>query len=154
DITAPIITCPGNTTINCQDNNTPTAPSTATATDNCTTSTNITIGKSDASTQNADAANVGHYNYTITRTWTATDPSGNSSTCAQTISVRDVTAPLITCPASTTVNCQDNTAPTATGYATATDNCAASTNMAITSSDGSTQDANVNSPAHYNYAIT
>jgi hypothetical protein len=46
----------------------------------------------------------------ITRTWTATDPCGNTATCVQHIIVRDRTAPSITCH----------------GYpndATATDNC-------------------------------
>src|SRR4029077_4000262 len=99
DVTAPVITCPANATVNCQDDNSPTATGTAKATDNCAAAANITITSSDASTQNSDPSVAGHYNYTITRTWTATDPAGNSSTCAQTITVHDVTAPVITCPA-------------------------------------------------------
>ena len=43
----------------------------------------------------------------ITRTWTATDNCGNASTCIQTITVEDVTAPVITCPVDVTVNCED-----------------------------------------------
>ena len=39
----------------------------------------------------------------ITRTWTATDDCGNASTCMQTITVEDMTAPVITCPADATV---------------------------------------------------
>jgi hypothetical protein len=148
DITNPVITCPANTTVNCQDDNTSASNGKATATDNCAP---VTITESDASTQNADVNNAGHYNYTITRTWRATDVSGNYSECTQTITVHDVTAPVITCPASTTVNCQDDNTSASNGKATATDNCAPVT---ITESDASTQNADVNNAGHYNYTIT
>src|SRR5260221_8326028 len=36
--------------------------------------------------------------FSVTRTWTATDDCGNTSTCSRTISVTDNTAPTITCP--------------------------------------------------------
>jgi hypothetical protein len=62
-------------------------------------------------------------NYQILRTWTATDGSGNSSSCLQTITVVDNTPPAITCPANISVQCGTSTAPAATGSATATDNC-------------------------------
>src|SRR5436190_2088412 len=127
DITAPIITCPANTTVSCQDNNTSTATGTATATDNCATG-NVTITQSETSTQGANPAYSNYYNYTITRTWKATDPSGNSSTCIQTITVQDVTAPVyINCPPNITVytgvgrtTCDQTATWTAP---TATDNC-------------------------------
>jgi site-specific recombinase XerD len=153
DVTAPVITCPGNTTVNCQDNNTSGATGTATATDNCATG-NVTITQSETSTQGANPANSNYYNYTITRTWKATDPSGNSSTCVQLITVQDVTAPIITCPGNTTVNCQDNNTSTNTGVATATDNCASTGNISITQSQTSTQGANPALASYYNYVIT
>jgi hypothetical protein len=76
----------------------------------------------------------------ITRTWRATDVAGNYSECVQTITVQDVTNPIITCPGDVTVNCQDNSS-SATGVATAVDNCADAANIAITQSDVSTYSA-------------
>lgn len=57
-------------------------------------------------------------NYSVTRTWTATDDCGNSSTATQTINVRDITAPVIVCSANISQcydgnNCFDLTEPTA-----------------------------------------
>src|SRR6185503_637307 len=120
DVTAPVITCPANVTVNCQDDNTSAATGTATATDNCDVTPTIT--ESSVSTQTSNGS-CGDQNYTITRTWTATDNCGNASSCTQVITVVDVTAPVITCPANVTVNCQDDSSPAATGSATATDNC-------------------------------
>src|SRR5204863_9081255 len=45
-------------------------------------------------------------NSSVTRTWTATDHCGNSSTKSQTISVVDTTAPVIsTVPGPSTIEC-------------------------------------------------
>ncbi len=144
DITAPVITCPVSVTLNCQDNNSSATTGVATATDNCSAAT---ITQSQISTQTATGS--GHYNYVISRTWIATDESGNFSTCVQTITVRDITAPVITCPVSVTLNCQDNNSSATTGVATATDNCSAVT---ITQSQISTQTAT--GSGHYNYVIS
>src|SRR5436190_13710204 len=113
----------------------------------------MTITQTETSTKGANTANSNYYNYVITRTWKATDPSGNSSTCVQLITVQDITAPIITCPANTTVNCQDNNTSGATGTATATDNCATG-NVTITQSETSTQGANPANSKYYNYMIT
>ena len=43
--------------------------------------------------------------YTLTRTWTAEDNCGNTSSCSQVITVEDNTAPVITCPVDETVEC-------------------------------------------------
>ena len=146
DVTAPVITCPTNKTVNCQDDNSSASTGVASATDNCSA---VTITQSQTSTQTPSGS--GHYNYVITRTWRATDESGNFSECVQTIIVHDVTAPVITCPANVTLNCQDNNTPTSTGVATATDNCSTTS---ISHYDLTTQNPNVNSPAHYNYTIS
>ena len=61
--------------------------------------------------------------YTITRTWTAQDECGNSSTCVQTIFVDDSTPPTVDCPGDITIDCNDSTDPDNTGFASATDNC-------------------------------
>jgi len=60
---------------------------------------------------------------TTTVTWTVTDCAGNPASCAQTITVTDAEAPVLTCPADATVGCGQLTDPPATGMATAADNC-------------------------------
>ncbi|MGB4849574.1 MAG: hypothetical protein WBP41_16745, partial [Saprospiraceae bacterium] len=59
--------------------------------------------------------------YSVTRTWTATDGCGNSSTASQTINVQDITAPVIaSLPAPSNINCPATPSFT---QATATDAC-------------------------------
>src|SRR4029077_9178956 len=83
DITAPVIAAlPAPTTINC-----PATPvfAIATATDNCGSA--FTLTSNDVTINGACAGS-----YNVTRTWTATDACGNSSTKSQTINVLDITA--------------------------------------------------------------
>ncbi len=61
--------------------------------------------------------------YTITRTWIATDACGNSSTCLQTIVLDDNTPPSVECPGDLTLECDANTNPDVTGIPSAIDNC-------------------------------
>ena len=83
----------------------------ATASDN-----EVTIEVSSETTA-GDAAG----NYTIVRTFTATDDAGNSSSASQTITVQDTTAPEFTfVPADYTVECSDEMPM---DDATASDNC-------------------------------
>jgi hypothetical protein len=63
------------------------APANPSATDNCDASPEISL--SETSTKGSDPNNCNFYNYTITRTWTASDACGNSSTAAQVITVSD-----------------------------------------------------------------
>jgi VCBS repeat-containing protein len=117
ETTKPVISCPGSVTVACGS----TAPATAgnaTATDN---SGVVAVTYTDAVVGNK-----------TTRTWKATDPSGNYATCVQTITVTDAVKPVIAAANDITVNCGSSTAPAATGTATATDNCSAVT---ITYSD-------------------
>ncbi len=117
DSTPPTITsCPANITIECSESTAPANTGVASATDNCdlapvVTSSDVTV------------AGACPQEYTITRTWTATDACGNSTTCLQTVTVDDSTPPSLTCPASTTIECTESTAPANTGVASATDNC-------------------------------
>jgi hypothetical protein len=68
-----------------------------TATDNCGTATvSMTETRVDGNCPN---------NYVLTRTWTATDLCGNTSTASQTLTVSDNTAPVISCPAAIVMNC-------------------------------------------------
>jgi hypothetical protein len=148
DVTKPALVIPSTVTVNCQDDKSSGATGTATGSDNCSP---VNITQSDASTQNPDPNNAGHYNFTISRTWTATDISGNSESAIQLITVQDVTKPVITIPANVTINCQDDNSSLATGVATGTDNCSA---VAISQTQTSTQNSNVNNAGHYNYIIT
>jgi hypothetical protein len=71
----------------------------ATATDACGSA--FTLTSADVTTNGSCAGS-----YSITRTWTATDSCGNSSTASQTINVQDKTAPVIAAlPATSTIDC-------------------------------------------------
>ncbi|MEL7021974.1 MAG: HYR domain-containing protein, partial [Bacteroidota bacterium] len=59
---------------------------------------------------------------TITRTWTATDSEGNSSTASQTISISDTTAPVLSGVPADVTHPKGQPLPTAP-QVTATDNC-------------------------------
>ncbi len=85
-----------------------------TATDNCSNAT-VTFNETrvDGNCPN---------NYTLIRTWTATDTCGNAATHTQTINVEDTTAPVFNgvLPSNITLEC-NNLEPAA--ILTATDNC-------------------------------
>ena len=92
DTTPPVISCPANITRStdpgmCSAN---INPGTATATDNCGSAT-VSGTRSDGQPLNAS-----YPRGTTTITWTATDGSGNSSSCTQTVTVNDTEAPTIT----------------------------------------------------------
>lgn len=87
----PVITCPGNITIECGDDETPANTGTATATDNCP----------DPVVTFVDGAIVSgtcSQEYSFVRTWTATDGANNTHVCTQTITVDDTEAPALTIP--------------------------------------------------------
>ena len=119
DTEPPVITCPPNVTVECDESTNPSNTGNATATDDCSS---VTVTYSDAS-----APGTCPQNRTITRTWTATDACGNSASCTQTITVVDTTPPTISCPSDKTIECDDPDAPSSTGTATASDNCSAVT---------------------------
>jgi light-regulated signal transduction histidine kinase (bacteriophytochrome) len=62
-------------------------------------------------------------NYSVTRTWTATDDCGNSSTASQTINVQDIAAPTLVLPANVVQEAPGDTRTNVTGVATALDAC-------------------------------
>src|SRR4029450_5380056 len=75
--------------------------------------------------------------YSVTRTWTALDACGNSSTASQTINVQDITAPVIAAlPAVATIDCP---ATPVFAVATATDACGSA--FTLTSNDVTTAGA-------------
>ena len=116
DTTDPSITCPAGATIQCGDDDTPSALGTATSTDNCDNDPTVSFSDNQVSGSCPDT-------YTIQRTWTAEDNCGNSTCCLQTIEVEDTTPPSITCPADVTVECSDDLTSATQGMATASDNC-------------------------------
>jgi hypothetical protein len=83
------------------------------------------------------ALNAPYPKGTTTITWTATDSSNNTASCAQTITVNDTEAPTISCPSNITVNDEPGTcaAHVNPGTATASDNCGSAT-VTGTRSDG------------------
>ncbi|UCE58659.1 MAG: hypothetical protein JSU63_14595 [Phycisphaerales bacterium] len=96
DTTDPVLSIPGNITIECGEPTDPSNTGVATATDNCDPAPIVTWGDTSAGT----CPEV------ITRTWTATDACGNSDTGVQTITVDDTIPPTFTIvPADTTVEC-------------------------------------------------
>ena len=110
DTTAPEFTSvPSDYTVECSDEM---PMDDATASDNCS-AVSITV---ESETIAGDAAG----NYTIVRTFTATDESGNSTSASQTITVEDTTAPELSIPADYTAECSDELI---LDDATATDNC-------------------------------
>jgi large repetitive protein len=123
DTQAPMLSgVPANTTVQCD--NIP-APAQPTATDNCDPAPVITY-------QQVRTNGNCPYNYTLTRTWTATDRCGNSSSQTQVITVQDTQAPVITCPVNRVVPCGPTTedpaagqvlTPALMGIPTAVDNC-------------------------------
>ncbi len=119
DAENPVITCPTDITVDADAGlcTSSTAIGTATATDNC-----------GVPTITNDAPAVFPIGNT-TVTWTATDASGNTATCTQTITVEDAENPVITCPTDITINTDAGlcTSTAAIGTATATDNCGAPT---------------------------
>ncbi len=120
DTEDPVITCPADIAIECDESTDPANTGSATADDNCDEDVEITYS-------DATAAGDCPQDMVITRTWTATDDAGNTATCDQTITVDDTTPPVITCPPDIAVECGDPTDPAALGEATATDNCGAVT---------------------------
>jgi len=116
DTTDPIFTsCPADANLGCNPTSFPAG--TPTATDNCGGEPTITGGELGA------AVNTGGCIWTRSRTWTATDDCGNSSTCTQVFTYTiDTTDPTFTfCPADANLGCNPTSFPA--GTPTATDNC-------------------------------
>ncbi len=112
----PIITCPADITVACDQSSAPDITGTATATDDNDPTPSIIY-------VDAVAGGACPQEFVITRTWQAEDLDGNISTCLQYITVADDMAPVITCPDNITVPFGSSTAPEVTGFATAIDNC-------------------------------
>ncbi len=123
EVVPPVINCPPGFQQECNGNLPPSLTGTATATDNCTATSQIVITYTDLLSGTPGCDDF------VRRTWKAVDACGNSATCQQIISVHDDVPPVITsCPAPITVagtiNAQGNcVAAVNMGTPTATDNC-------------------------------
>ena len=122
DTQKPAITAPPNASYQCA-SEVPAADSTqATASDNCGAPT-VTVSE----TNNGGAGTIASP-LVITRTFTATDGSANTTSAVQTITVIDNTSPSISCPANITVNAISGTCAAPVSFTvTATDNCSVPT---------------------------
>jgi hypothetical protein len=98
DTTPPSITCPDDVAVECDASTDPSNTGEATATDLCQPSVGITY---------SDEIIAGScpQEYTIIRTWYASDFCGNQSSCTQRISVDDTIAPSLTCPGDAVIEC-------------------------------------------------
>lgn len=122
DDVPPSITCPANTSVACATLVPPANPGELTATDNCGGAVIITHDGDVQSNVTCDN------NFTITRTYRATDLCGNTATCVQIISVNDNVPPSFMCPMDVSVECSDDVPAPATGLI-ATDNCLGSVSV-------------------------
>ena len=99
-------------------------------------------------TSNQDTIGVGKYNYTITRTWTFTDNSGNASTGTQRIVVRDTQVPVFgpfapdTAVFFTGVGNQNCSAPVSVNMVPHVSDCATGPDLTITNDRNPAQGGN------------
>jgi gliding motility-associated-like protein len=133
DIQFPVIACPANISVNndagqCGAVVTFTPP---VGTDNCAVTTTQTAGLPSGS-----SFPVG----VTTQTYTATDASGNATSCSFTITVVDNQAPVIACPASISVNTTPGLCGAAVNFTApvGTDNCAVVTTQTAGLASGAT----------------
>jgi hypothetical protein len=114
DTKPPILTCPTNVTVECGSSTAPSATGTATATDAASTPV---VTYTDTFTPLCGGTRI------ITRTWTATDPCGNSTNAPQLITVRDTTPPTLVVPPNVVQQSPGDTRTNVTGVANAQDAC-------------------------------
>jgi hypothetical protein len=133
DMEAPVLlSVPADVTVSCE--NVPAAPAVP-AQDNCDAAP--VVAMTQTSTQGTNTALPSRYNYSLTRTWTATDKSGNKSNAGQLITVIDKTAPVITAP-NIAVNTDAGKCAAIVKYAlTVTDNSASPLTVTYSKSSGS-----------------
>ena len=61
----------------------------------------------EESTQDPDSTNCGHFNYSVSRTFSSTDFCGNVGNAVQTIFVQDTTAPILVLPDTIMIDCEE-----------------------------------------------
>ena len=132
DAQQPTISCPGNITTNADaDSCSATVnPGSPTASDNCSAS--VSGARSDGQPLNAP-----YPKGVTTITWTATDPSGNTASCQQTVTVTDGQAPTVSAVTASpdTLWSPDHRMVDVTLAYAASDNCAGSNCVATVASN-------------------
>jgi hypothetical protein len=140
----PVVVCPANITVQCNQSILPANTGTATASDNCPGTVSVPIY------MDAVVTGTNGLCATITRTWSAVDARGNVGTCNQIITRQDMVAPVLSMlPPDTVVNCY--TKIPVKPVVTATDNCDTNVDIVFT------QDTSMRAPSNcgkYNYTIT
>ncbi|MEO6130376.1 MAG: hypothetical protein ABIQ02_00915, partial [Saprospiraceae bacterium] len=119
---SPMLMCAVDTTIECDESTNPSITGFATATDICAGEPTITF------TDSIIPGNCPN-NFTILRTWIATNSCNLFDTCIQTITVIDTTAPMVVCPADVTLECFNQIPVPNPGSVSASDNCSGSPNI-------------------------
>ena len=104
DTQNPTITCPAPVFVSCSSAVPAVNTASVTATDNCP---GVVVTHRGDVISGQTCTN----RYTITRTYRATDASGNFVECTQIITVNDQTPPALTCPAPVTVSCASAVPP-------------------------------------------
>ncbi len=121
-------------TVDC--NTIPAVTQVFTANDNCDGALAVTANESDDQSNNP--LSCAFYNYTITRTWTATDANSNIGTVTQMITVEDTDAPAnvmfsMNIPANDTISTDATGCTASVSLSVAsTDDCAALNSLTIT----------------------
>jgi len=136
DTDIPVITCPANATVaaNASCGGTVGAWSLLTKTDICSASSSISESQSPAST-----TTLSGHNDVKTVALTANDGNGNTASCSFTVTLKDVTPPLLSCPADRTVNLNVNCQASLANYlslSTTSDNCTATNAIVRVQSPG------------------
>jgi fungalysin metallopeptidase (M36)/fungalysin/thermolysin propeptide len=98
----PTIICPANVSRTCNQPTDPGSTGTATVSGFCSPAPTPTFSDVSTQTNNGSCTDV---EYTITRTWSATDCMDQTFTCVQIITVTSPNGPTIICPANATVEC-------------------------------------------------
>lgn len=129
DTTPPAISCPTNITVQCGQPTDPSNTGSATATDTCDSNPTVTFTDSSSGTCPV----------TLSRTWLATDHSGNTNQCVQIITITNATPPTVTVPTGSFLGCNPTNPPSDTSVkalVTATDTCSTPI-VTVTHVDGS-----------------
>jgi hypothetical protein len=107
DHTAPVLTCPHDTILDCGFYINPDVSAIPSELTNCTPSDELALDYHDDLSGLTGCTNTG----VILRTWYMTDLCGNTGSCIQRITIADTTKPMINCPPNKVINCTDSTAP-------------------------------------------